>query len=769
MTPEQERALAIARARRRRASVQSDEPTTPAAPTVTDAQRQEVGRRAISRQYNRGIGPMGVGGLAQIATNTVSDPARWQEVANSAGGFVRDLQQVPNLDLGRVATETGQGIARNVQGFANDPGGAIGRALSALPQLARGMTYGPFQDEEAAQQRLDLARLQSDTGSMASAAREANSSGAAAALNVFGPLALGGGSVARAGLTAAAIDAPFALSRNNERPLQERLPAALTEMTGAAALGAGAQGIARAAPIVGNMLPSRGARMVARMDRAGASVDAAGNPVTPRGVSPSLATANSGVGISGPATKMIGDNIVAGVLVRPRVQGALRQTRDAARDIRDAYGRARSPEAAGNLLQRGLTRFANEDGVANPRPGTHPLRVPTREWPFPSKARAVFDLALRPVERNPAQLTNTSRVLGEIRARADSADVQNFLRDPVIQNAEQLVARLQKQGARGQAPTLRDLREVRRKIRLQREQPGALGGQGVENAALGRIEAALTEDIYAAAGPAADDLRRADAFYRRHRERVEEAFRAFDPDHNDASIGFRNIIRAADRRTGNTRALAALRSALPDSEWRTIAASLIDEMGTPTNGAAGFTAELGFSIDRFANSYRAMSPQARRILFGSRGGQGGPSARTMRVLADDLDNLAEVALAQKGVERSANFSGSGRDVNNYATFGLGVANLPAAAGTVLGLGLTGEMLTNPAFVRWLVSAQKRGGGAAGMRSLLPGLARIAARDPSVLPAYEALQAQLQDRQRNAAPAQGDGQTDRARQTETMSQ
>ena len=145
-----------------------------------------------------------------------------------------------------------------------------------------------------------------------------------------------------------------------------------------------------------------------------------------------------------------------------------------------------------------------------------------------------------------------------------------------------------------------------------------------------------------------------------------------------------------------------------------------------------------------------MTPGARRILFGSRGGAGGQSGRTMRVLADDLDNLAQVALAQKGVENSANFSGSGRDANNFATFGIAAGNLPVAAGTVAGLAITGEMLTNPGFVRWLVSAQKRGGGAAGMRHQLGGLVRLAGRDPALWPLVEQLQAQ----QSEPAPVAG---------------
>lgn len=724
------------------------------------AERDEVARRAAQRQVTRNL-PFGQ--ITQPLINMATDPARRRNVAESTERFVRDVQSLPSLDLGRVA----QDISNSIQQGVRDLPQTAGNIVQNLPELARAITYGPFQDEERAMQQLDIARALGDEPGVRNAAAEANRQTANAGLNVAAPVLMGGNpSVLRAGATAAALDAPFALSRNAEtESLQERLPDAATEIGGVGLFGAGAQATVNAGGALSRMLPSRGAEMVQRMDRAGASVDAAGAPATPRGVTPSLATANRGAGVSAPATNLVADNIFAGAPTRGRLRQSATELRDAVNDVRDAYGRPAGREATGRRIQEGLADHAGRRGIPNPRPGSDPLRVPTREWSVASKADAVYDQVLRPIEGNAAQLSNTQATLAQLLQRADSPLVRAFNADPVLSRFRSTVERLTRRGQNGgQGPTLRDLRELRRGVRDAQNRV-RIGPDSVDNAALQRIEGALTQDIYTAAGQTADALRRADQYYARAMRRIDGVRRFFDPENPAASL--QQILRAAAPRTENTRVLAALRSALPDDEWRMVAASLIDEMGAPNPGAAGFVAEQGFSIANFARNYRNMTPRARRILFGSRGGQGGQSAATMRQLADDLDNLAVIADAQKAVAAGANSSGSATHLQNIVSIG-GLVNPGTAGATVMGvLGglLTGEMLTNPGFVRWLVSAQRRGGGRQGMRQALAGLQNLAARDPALWPAVEALQAQLQDQQYTPEPAAAGGRADMPRQRE----
>jgi hypothetical protein len=680
-----------------------------------------------------------------------SDPDRRAAVGRSAQGFVNDVRQLPSLDWGQVGADTVQ----NVQQGVRDLPQTAGNIATHIPQIARAMTYGPFADEEQAQRDLDYARGLGDQQGVEQAATSANARTAEAGLNVGAPaLFMRPMSVMRAAGTAAALDAPFALSRNSDQPLQERLPGALTEITGTAAFGGGVQAAGNAIPALARMLPSRGAQMVRRMERAGASVDAQGTPQTPRGVTPSLASANSSDRALALTTNAVADNMLAGFPSRRRLQRASQEVRDAAQDVSAGYGRGQSMETAGRRVQEGIERTAGTTG-ATPPAGVNPMRLSTRDMGFQTKSELVFDQALRPIEANAARLNNTAAELQRLAQRADSPEVRAFNADSVMSRLRATVTRLQRRAQNGAPPTLRDIRELRRGVR-EAQSRVRVGPDTVDNAALRRMEAALTRDMYDAAGPAARDLQAADRYYARGMERIDAVRRVVDPTNPAATM--QQILRAATPKTENTRFLAAIRSALPDDEWRVIAASLIDDMGRPLAGAKGWVAEQGFSVERFATSYRAMSPRARRILFGSRGGQGGRSAATMRQLADDLDNLAQVADAQKGVAAGMNNSGSLGHGQNLITAAALVNPGAWGAAILAALGgvLTGEMLTNPAFVRFLVSAQSRSGASGGIRGILGKLREIAARDPAIYPAVAALEAQLQAEQSPSAPvASGD--------------
>lgn len=708
---------------------------------IEDRVQSQARARSAAAYGGTGVNPAVL--LTRPLVNMAMDPARRQNVADSAQGFVDDVQEVPNLDWGQVGSDTAQSVQQGVRDLPQ----TAGAIATHLPEIVRAMTYGPWVDEENAQQRLDRARLMGDEAGMSEAAGQANESTALAGLNVAAPLLFSRPmSVARAAGTAAALDAPFALSRDSDQSLQERLPDALTEIGGSGAFAGGMQASINAAPQISRILPSRGAQMVARMDRAGATVDAQGNPIHPRGVTPSFATANNGAGVSAGVTNMVADNIFAGIPSRGRLRQAATEIRDAVHDVRNSYGRTMPREAAGRRVQQVLERYANERNNPNPT-GGDPLQIPTRDIGFASKAQLVFDDALAPIASNPARLTNTNAELRAIMRRADHPEVRGFNADRQMVDFSERVARI----TRGGQVTLRDLRELRRGIREAQNPMRRMGPETVDNSALQRIEASLTRDIYEAAGPAADRLRLADQYYKRGMARILTLMSAVDPENPSATI--QAMIRAASRRTENTRTLAAIRGSMPDDEWRMIAASIIDELGTPAPGASGFVVEQNFDVRQFARAYRQMTPRARRILFGSRGGQGGRSGATMRQLADDLDNLAEVANAQKSVAAGTNTSGSAFHLQNAASIGLALnpsTMVPLLLGVFGGV-LTGEMLTNPAFVRWLVSAQRQSGGSGGMRASLAKLRDLAARDPALVPAVAALESRLQEQQSPSAP------------------
>jgi len=845
---------------------------------LSPEQQQQVRGGAQRRQLLRVL-PMGI--LAQPIGNMLGDPTRREELsrstANVARRVARDLREVPNLDAGRLAQDTLRAGGEAVQNLPE----TLGTVATHLPDLAAEMTYRPFQREEDAQFQLDLARAGGDEEAAARAARQANEQTGRAGLNVVG---FGAGSLVRTPLQAAgfaaALDAPFALSHNADQPLQERLPHALTEMGGAAATGAVLQSapgvIARGLEMAPSLprfeLPSVIARRFRR-----ANVD------------PSLAGIEGG-GIAGTMQRVIGDNWLAGGAVRARSQRQAAQVADTTARITRGYGRARSPEDAGRVIQQGVERYARDSNVPNPLPDMPPMNVPARNWSFKAKMGAMYDAVLEPILDNAASLTNTMAALAQLSQRSSNRAVRQFATSPILRRFEMLANRLNRGardsfeaanaddlaamvadiqharaslnagdeqtlttwlrrrgavddrgdlrgmdlGGRGASaplrgngrtiddlaiaawedgffpghtrpPTarefvdavdaarrveaspgrpearqvldwyeqrgvdtgrrgaaleaqlkplletdslvgrdapiaMRDLRELRRTLREAQETPGL--GQSVDNAALQRLEAALTRDISEAAGPQADALRRVDTMYRKGRERIDTVLREFAD--GDASAALPNIMRLASRR-GDTRALATLRGALKDDEWRTVVASLIEHMAQPTPGAAGFTARLQFSLDRLVTGYRSMTPQARRIIFGGRGGTGGRAGARANMLAEELDNLMEVAARLKGVERMANFSGSATHLQNAAMATAagaagatgGAALAPVLAG-IAAMGLLGEVFTNPAAVRWLARAPKSRASAPQTRRWLADLRDIAARDPALVPVYNEL-------------------------------
>lgn len=520
----------------------------------------------------------------------------------------------------------------------------------------------------------------------------------------------------RAGLGAAAIDAPFAVGRQ-EGELQERLPGAAREVATVGALGAG---LTSAANVIAPLLAPRAVRIANAFER--------------QGVDPSIATVNAGTfggRMSGPVTNAIADNPVAGVFVRPRIGRQAEQAAEASRRIQAAAGQTRSPEAAGAVVQRGIRRYATDAHAPSPRPMADPRTIHTGDWTVPAQADAIFDHVLTPVANNPTSLQRTVREIAAIDALSDNDPVVlAFRRDPVLRDITDTAHEL---ATRPNAPlTLRAARELRRRLRLQMDDVFA-GGQ--DNASLKRVYSALTRDIYDAAGPAARDLRRADLFYERRMRNISEALHDFDPRHGaDPSQSFMAIIRAADRTRGNVRQLVALRNALRPAEMNTLRASLIEHMGQPAKSAGGTqAADLGFSVNSFSTAWDSMSPLARRTLFGS----------SNSPLLRDLEDLATIARQMKGVERTANASQSG----NYIQFGTTMTGLVAAPAQTLmaltGMVGVGEALTRPSFVRWLVSASRSGQGVGGMRRQLAALARLASRDPALAPFYTELSQRLE--------------------------
>lgn len=725
-------ALSAAPAPQRRNMPRSSSPTgrRPDAQRVGRDIGPDLARRAVERQLNRQMSPGGIGYLTQPFVDMVTSRRRRDAVGESAQGALRDLQEVPNLDFGQLAQDTGAAAAEGVKNLPR----IAGYAATHLPEIGRAVTYGPFVDAERAQRDLDAAELMGDEASASEAARRANARTAEAGLNIVGPLAVGGGnSVARAGATGAALNAPFALSRGEpDAPLQERLPGALTEIGGVGAFAAGTQGIANG---LGGLARMRERNTNQTRARAAEFEEAE--------VRPFLA-ATEGRGAA-PVTMQVAEN-PAGGNARRNLRAAAQDVENRAGTLASRNGDPVTPEIAGERAQGAVRRFANGEGrgrsMPQPRAGD-PASIPVREWSMSDKAEALYgpifdDLAFDEAAMvgnvdGPIITTEaTQRVLNDIMGSVKGPRSAERIISSAIRDMQE---RLGSDAASGQL-RFQDLRQWRTHVRNAQRDEGLR--QGMSNANLQRIESALTDDIYRSAdmigGQAGSKLRRVDQWYRAANQRIDGALRQID-EAGGGEQAFRRIRELAlsgGRR--NTRQLLAIRRSLTPDDWRVVAGAIINDMGKAPKGRA----HLGeFDLDTFVTNYQDMArnPEAIQALFGG---------QSLGRLAADLDNLGHVAGYMKEVRGFTNWSRSGQSMQSFwtqsavtaAVAAAAVGNFVPALGVAMflvGTRLTGELLTNPAIVRWLTAAPKAGATPRSARAHLLRLGEISTRNPALAP------------------------------------
>jgi hypothetical protein len=539
-------------------------------------------------------------------------------------------------------------------------------------------------------------------------------------------LAAGGGT--------ALVNTPFALARQ-DGDFVERLPGAAQETAAVFGLGSGLQGIANR--VTRAPRPNSGRSRAADFEAAG--------------VRPTQAAVSGGA----PAglTRMISENFLAGGPARARMAASIDDTSAGAERIARAFSpEPVSREAAGQVLQRGLRRFGMGEGAAQQRPSNA-----IRNYSFDQRSNAIYETVfgrIRQAEQNwisrgqaaPVTADQTRAVIDDILGR-NTPEVSAMLNrgNPLTEFRALLGGRGGgNSAAAGARVTFQDLRDLRTFVRNQRSiDPSSR--PTLPDAALARLESALSADINASARFIAGDqvarqLRQADRYYRTGSQRIENSLSQFLGQDVSRVQAIERLVRAAsDGNVENLSTVLAVRQSLQPHEWRQIASAIIDRLGRVRPGSADALEEGAFSVANFGTNYARLSANGRRALFGDLGSMSGRSDDFIN-LERALDNLARVAKYQQGVEQMANNSRSGVNAQNFGSIA-GLAN-PGTMLPTLGLlatmTLTGEMLTNPAFVRWLASAPKAGSGASGMRRHIAALAQIAARDPALAPVHAEL-------------------------------
>jgi len=252
---------------------------------------------------------------------------------------------------------------------------------------------------------------------------------------------------------------------------------------------------------------------------------------------------------------------------------------------------------------------------------------------------------------------------------------------------------------------------------------------------LKRLYGALSDDLSTFAATQGDDAvratRRADAFYRAGRNRIDEVERVINK-----NGGPEKIFNAAlsGTKEGATTLRTVMKSLKPD-EQRMVAAAVVRRMGKATPGQQDVSGEV-FSINTFLTNWARLSPEARGTLFS----RFGPKfSKNMQALARFASNVREGS----GVFR--NPSGTGQALNLQVIGGGTVAlaamqqfELAAAlVATTAGANLMSRLMTNPRFVSWLAAQTRIPAGAYSAQ--VQALARMAANDRDIALAVGLLQ------------------------------
>ena len=441
------------------------------------------------------------------------------------------------------------------------------------------------------------------------------------------------------------------------------------------------------------------------------------------GVTPSLA-ATQGKGAA-TITNTVAENFLAGAPTRARLRRNLDEVASSADRIASGYGSNRGPMIAGENVQSGVKRFATDRNAATS---------------FSAKSARLYDDAFAAIPNTAVVPREAATTLNDIMTRVSAPALADAMKAPKIEQIAKALATDQ-----GRV-SFSDLRELRSWVRGLRKAAPDLR-QGIAEADLKRLEGALTRDIYSNAstlgGPeAARKLQQTDRFYAVGSKRIQNALKAFDGA-DGAKSGestFARIQQAAgSNASADAQKLLSLKRSLSPDEWGDVAATQIKHMGRPTKGAAeGVPDDAAFSISNFVSNYANMSPRARKIMFGSIGG-GGSTASS---LADELDNLVNVAGALKGVEKGANASKTAVNVQGAVSLAglVGAATGHVSTGllaSVLGSFVaTGEMMTNPVAVRAIAGLAKA--SRQGSRALNGQMGRLriqAQTNPILLPVY----------------------------------
>lgn len=340
-----------------------------------------------------------------------------------------------------------------------------------------------------------------------------------------------------------------------------------------------------------------------------------------------------------------------------------------------------------------------------------------------NKVKALYAKARAQGGDEPVDLANARQVLDE--QIAELSQVPGGA--PGLEKLRALRAELNQpfpvEGVRGMRTNLRDqfagdgLRgsDIERRVGLVAD--AAEDDIIASLAAAGKQEAAQTYKAAAAA----------------HKERVEVIDNILAPiigAKGSAPKSGEEIMEAIGRASQRNNArLGKFIDALPVEDAATVRSTLISRLGVASKGTQNAAGDA-FSLPQFLTQWNAMTPSAKRTLFGGE-------------LRAALDDLATVAGGTKQAQAFANSSNTGAPMGLLATGGSlsQIASHPVATISFLAgqYGL-GKLLASPRFARWLARAPSK---PAALAAHTGKLGQIAAADSAIAADALGLQQRLE--------------------------
>jgi hypothetical protein len=272
--------------------------------------------------------------------------------------------------------------------------------------------------------------------------------------------------------------------------------------------------------------------------------------------------------------------------------------------------------------------------------------------------------------------------------------------------------------------TIEGIRQTRTALRESLTERGLRGS--ATDKVFGDILEAATGDMYdglTAAGKqnAAGALKTANAFWRKRVETIDEVLEPVIG--KNAPRSGEQIVTAienmANPKTGNGARLRQLFQAMPESERRSVAATVINRLGLPTKGAAEVADGSGFSFNTFLTNWNNMSQQARRAIF-------------QPETVEALNKLAVVSRGVKQAGAAANTSNTARAIGVQAVVSpvLWMVSPLAMLGGGASQYAVGKLMASPRFARWLAGAPKNATPQA-QKAYIARLGGIARAEPAI--------------------------------------